>query len=391
MFRPWLAALAIPGVLVACTGAPNPSAPVTGGIGSAGLAAAATSPTAVTWSVQEGSAGGSVSTSGLYTAPATVGTYHVVVAAVADPTKAAAAAATINGGWVSPGAVSGDVIVFADSSAGAAQISPWIYGMNDAADTGSWGTHPTLRYVTGTRMGGNRMSEYNWENNFSNAGTDYGQLHNDDLFAVGDTTPGAGVRAFLDPIYGRTGTIGNAALLAVPLIGYVSGGWTGYATVPTAASTTTQGVPSVGTGTGQFLAYLTSRPGDSSHALATATPVTTDAAVYEDDFLKWIGATYPGHNTSAAEPLFISLDGEPDGWGDPPRGARRRGPEHDRRLRREPQLDLHPCATRIRRSADAVDGRCQDRQGRAGTGSKGVRPRDGWLGQRHQSGSHQPA
>ena len=42
--------------------------------------------TAVTWSVQE-PAGGTVSAAGVYTAPATVGTYHVVATSVADPTK----------------------------------------------------------------------------------------------------------------------------------------------------------------------------------------------------------------------------------------------------------------------------------------------------------------
>ena len=31
---------------------------------------------AVTWSIQEGSAGGTISSSGLYTAPATAGIYH---------------------------------------------------------------------------------------------------------------------------------------------------------------------------------------------------------------------------------------------------------------------------------------------------------------------------
>src|SRR5712672_76670 len=43
--------------------------------------------TAVTWAVQEGAAGGAVSSSGGYTAPATSGTYHVVAASVADPSR----------------------------------------------------------------------------------------------------------------------------------------------------------------------------------------------------------------------------------------------------------------------------------------------------------------
>jgi hypothetical protein len=54
-----------------------------------------TSNTAVTWSVSEGSAGGSVSTGGVYTAPASGGTYHVVATSQADSSKSQTAAVTV--------------------------------------------------------------------------------------------------------------------------------------------------------------------------------------------------------------------------------------------------------------------------------------------------------
>jgi hypothetical protein len=47
---------------------------------------AGSSNTAVTWSVTEGAAGGTVTSGGLYTAPAVAGTYHVVATSVAYPT-----------------------------------------------------------------------------------------------------------------------------------------------------------------------------------------------------------------------------------------------------------------------------------------------------------------
>lgn len=50
--------------------------------------------TAVTWSVTE-SNGGTVSSSGLYTAPAAAGTYHIVATAHADTSKSASAAVTV--------------------------------------------------------------------------------------------------------------------------------------------------------------------------------------------------------------------------------------------------------------------------------------------------------
>jgi hypothetical protein len=51
--------------------------------------------TGVTWSVQEGAAGGSVSASGVYRAPAAAGTYHVVAASHADASKFQVATVTV--------------------------------------------------------------------------------------------------------------------------------------------------------------------------------------------------------------------------------------------------------------------------------------------------------
>jgi len=49
---------------------------------------------AVTWSIQEGSAGGTITGAGVYTAPMKAGTYHVIAASVADASKSASAAIT---------------------------------------------------------------------------------------------------------------------------------------------------------------------------------------------------------------------------------------------------------------------------------------------------------
>ncbi|MGV8040468.1 MAG: hypothetical protein AB2L07_10435 [Thermoanaerobaculaceae bacterium] len=54
-----------------------------------------TASTAVTWSVQE-AGGGTVTSTGLYTAPGTAGTYHVVATSVADPARSASAAVTVS-------------------------------------------------------------------------------------------------------------------------------------------------------------------------------------------------------------------------------------------------------------------------------------------------------
>ena len=48
-----------------------------------------TTNTAVAWSIQEGSAGGTIDAGGKYTAPSTAGTFHIVATSMADPTKTA--------------------------------------------------------------------------------------------------------------------------------------------------------------------------------------------------------------------------------------------------------------------------------------------------------------
>ena len=57
---------------------------------------------AVTWSVQEGAPGGSVTAAGVYTAPGTAGTYHLVATSQADATKSATATVTVATGGTQP-------------------------------------------------------------------------------------------------------------------------------------------------------------------------------------------------------------------------------------------------------------------------------------------------
>ena len=59
---------------------------------------------AVTWSIQEGSAGGAISNTGVYTAPPVDGVYHIVATSQADPSKSAVATvAVVKSGFTSAG------------------------------------------------------------------------------------------------------------------------------------------------------------------------------------------------------------------------------------------------------------------------------------------------
>ena len=51
--------------------------------------------TAATWSVLEGASGGTITAGGVYTAPRTAGTYHVVATSAADGSRTASAAVTV--------------------------------------------------------------------------------------------------------------------------------------------------------------------------------------------------------------------------------------------------------------------------------------------------------
>jgi len=67
----------------------------TGGSVSFTATVTGTSDEGIVWSVQEGPGGGSVTATGVYTAPAVAGTYHVVAASHADTTSQQVAAVTV--------------------------------------------------------------------------------------------------------------------------------------------------------------------------------------------------------------------------------------------------------------------------------------------------------
>ena len=72
------------------------------------------------------------------------------------------------------------------------------------------------REITLDRAGGNRFTAYNWENNFSNAGSDY-QFQSDEFLSQ-SRTPGEAVRTRVAAARAR----GAAAIVTVPMIGYVA-------------------------------------------------------------------------------------------------------------------------------------------------------------------------
>jgi hypothetical protein len=85
-----------PPAIVAVSVTPTSASVDTGATAQFTASVTGTSDVGVTWSVQEGAAGGTVSATGLYTAPGTAGTYHAVATSQADPSKTATATVTVN-------------------------------------------------------------------------------------------------------------------------------------------------------------------------------------------------------------------------------------------------------------------------------------------------------
>lgn len=172
-------------------------------------------------------------------------------------------------------------------------ISPWIYGIN------SYSGVPNPPHVTFDRAGGNRWTAYNWENNFSNAGSDFGPYSNDN-FLSSSTTPAEAVRSFIAGDH----TAGLASLMTVQLQGLVSADGNGNVSVANPPDMT------------RFKTVV-DKKSTVSGVPFTTTPDTSDANVFMDEFLWALDQKFSGQNifgSSPALPTFVSFDNEPELW-----------------------------------------------------------------------------
>lgn len=182
---------------------------------------------------------------------------------------------------------SASVRVEVDSTRDRRPISPLIYGINGAEHLeGRRGVFTFLR------LGGNRTTTYNWENNASNAGSDYHHM-NDAFFGASDE-PGAYVRDFVTRAHGA----GAAALVTVPLVGRI-------------AADKREGADVRETPNFQQVRFVRSEatgPGPPA-----VPPDVTDGVVYQDAFVRFLEDSLP-RSAGSHRGLFYSLDNEPGAW-----------------------------------------------------------------------------
>jgi hypothetical protein len=176
-----------------------------------------------------------------------------------------------------------------DSSAGVRPISRYVYGVNQ----GDWAGR--TRHLALGRLGGNRFTAYNWENNASNAGKDY--LNQNDDYLGGGDTPGEVVRREVAATHGA----GASIVVTVPIQGYVAADKNGGGDV------------------NQTPDYLNVRF-EASKARKGAPyrypPDTGDHDVYQDEFVHWLEGAFPESRRDPRRTIFYDLDNEPDLWYD---------------------------------------------------------------------------
>jgi hypothetical protein len=182
---------------------------------------------------------------------------------------------------------------FTIHSAVTSPISPFIYGSN-FYEKGWSGARPPDN-LTLSRMGGNRLSAYNWENNASNAGSDW--RHQNDGHLGGGSKAGEAVRQRVQGAFDR----GAGIIVTVPMMGYVAADKDGRMSTDAATLATRLATR-----------FRESRPRKGS-AFSTQ-PDPNDRYVYQDEFVWWLDRTFPQARTDARRPIMYSLDNEPDIW-----------------------------------------------------------------------------
>lgn len=163
------------------------------------------------------------------------------------------------------------------------EISPLIYGAN-STDFAGMGTG--FKFA---RSGGNRLTAYNWENNASNAGSDW--FFQNDGYLGATNEPGWTDKVFIQEALAA----GVVPLVTIPCAGYVSADKLGDGDVRN-----TPNYLAV-----RFKVSLPSKPGGSF----AYPPDLTDGFVYQDECVHYLKQfAQPGL------PIMFSLDNEPDLW-----------------------------------------------------------------------------
>ena len=192
------------------------------------------------------------------------------------------------GTTTTPKPAPGSVTVSIDATSPRSPISPYIYGSNTIVQSNGKDREPGLQLY---RQGGNRLTTYNWENNASNAGADWGPNESDGYMSSSET-PGLAATQAVDQAHSR----GAAELLTIPIVDFVAADKNGIVTDKATDAST------------RWVRNEATKPSTLS-----LTPDTSDRIVYQAEFVHFIDQKYLADQT-AGKKIFYSLDNEPALW-----------------------------------------------------------------------------
>ncbi|KHD35935.1 endoglucanase [Clostridium acetobutylicum] len=183
-----------------------------------------------------------------------------------------------------------DVNVNIDTSAEKQAISPYIYGTNQDFSNAK---------VTARRIGGNRSTGYNWENNDSNAGTDWKNESDNYWLTLYDVPK----EKYNEPASVYTAFHDKSLAMGVPysLVTLQAGGY--VAADQSGPLANTDVAPSSKWKKVEF----------NKNGPLSLTPDTTDDSVYMDEFVNYLVNKY-GSASGSKGIKGYSLDNEPSLW-----------------------------------------------------------------------------
>lgn len=174
------------------------------------------------------------------------------------------------------------------------KISPAIYGINCLSTGKATYLAADSALLGSDRMGGNRMTGYNWENNFSSAGSDW--QHSSDNWMTQNPLPTAtGVGGSVGSFVERNIALGRAPIVQLQMAGYVAADGAGTVTEAQAAPSARW----------KKVVFAKGSP-------FTLAPSSTDSFVYMDEEVNYLVSRF-GRADQGGVPYY-QLDNEPALW-----------------------------------------------------------------------------
>lgn len=195
-------------------------------------------------------------------------------------------------------------------------ISPYIYGYGAVSgDSDLW--DPNNRFTL-FRLGGNRFTAYNWENNVSHAGSDW--RYQNDLYLCSNISPivtqndcklpGGVVKGFAEHAFGLNKSKQNASILVtIPIIGHVA-----YQTTDGDVCPQEHVEKTMECSTRSYLKSKFRISRSKGTDKFDGRPNISDEYVNQNEFVSWLVSTFPKSKRDGKE-IFFSMDNEPALWG----------------------------------------------------------------------------